>query len=729
MPDNLLRQDTPQRGAQPQGGRTNLLRGDPAPTQRSAAADAGIDLQSEEEVELYETAQRLRAEGDERGARLAIAELAGMRSARDDDGGIEDALARGEAALGSGAQGIFGLGDQVAAVGGFLANQVRNLVDDEGTPDLSFGEIRAAMRGRRRALAADNPVSSAAGFTTGAVASGGPAARFGGALLSRAGGLGRRARQALTMRGGQPVRNVARSAAGSAAAGGTAAAIESDLDPETTLRGAAAGGIAGPLFGGVIRGFGEVGGAVRRRVSPDRAAQSAMLRRLVATRNANAGPDAPRVTAAEIAEDLQSRAREFQSTTGRAPRLVELLDEDEARELADVVRLGRSGSARMRAAEREAGEARSENIARTIRRGDPDVSATEQTEIRDQVMDRIMGRIADAPVDLTPADARLLTTPEVRQALGSTNFGRLLERIDPDALGDTAVPATGAERVGRLTIRELDDIRQALAARGNAPGFARVFRNLADEVGEIGRRTVPEYGEALDEFAERSTGIEGIRRGRAVTTQGDTEEFIAQLRPDVAARESGLGQRGAFARTAGARAGARTRLAEQAGEGPEAAARTVRDLAESPDLARRVEATLGPEEAARLRRSGAAELRGARSLSLATPRIRTLSQEDSAAVNEAIRGIVLAGGRASGAFQAVAARSLLSYVDGNAARADRLARALTDPDMADAAIGRLRQLGASSEDIRRIYTNATRAAGITAGDVAAGDQRPEGAEQ
>jgi hypothetical protein len=614
------------------------------------------------------------------------------------------------------------LGDQVAAGVGWVRDRA-----DRDDDDRSYRAYLAQEQGRRRGMLAENRgVGTAAGVTG---LFGGSAVRALGSGASRAAGLagareaaeavGRRAVQAAegvtrgirripgvgraaqaldrTAEGRTTIGNIGRSAAqGSLQAGAVTAA--QDMSLENVPQAALFGAVVAPGGELVIRGAGRGAQAIGRRFNLDNAGYQALLRRL------NTSP-----------RELERRRQQFQRDNGRAPRLAELFDEDEAADISNILASSRRASEQAGDAGQQAAIERQGNLRRTVQGTRRDFSPTQMSERRTAAFNRFMEQNADRAVAIDDDVAELLADDDVRR-LVSGNPG-LRRRI---------AEATAEDGDGVLSVRDMDTLRRLTrdAAQGGGPDAAR-YQPVSETIRAQVERDVPEYADALGEFRRRRITEEGYELGRNMRRPADVDEFNAQLRradqrPGGAGVQEagGISPRNAPGR-AGARIGARQGLSREAQESPQQAASVARSLEADEGFRQRLASVFGAQEAGRLARAGANEARGARSMAALTPRARNTSQEDAEMVQTVIGAGVAAGGRASGAMIANVGMQLVGYLRGDQARARQLAAAMFDPAAAPAAIARLKQLGLRNEAITDLYREAARAAGIIAGQDAA----------
>lgn len=231
-----------------------------------------------------------------------------------------------------------------------------------------------------------------------------------------------------------------------------------------------------------------------------------------------------------------------------------------------------------------------------------------------------------------------------------------------------------------------------------------------DEVAEL-ERLAERYGHQLDFSA-------GLRTGRSVVQQSDTQAFQEAV---AQARTAGR---------AGVRQGARAALTEAAGESPGAAARTAQRMAEDPGLQTRIATALGSDEARRLATLGRSVVESERRLAEAAPGGASLAaaraRENAEGIQRVIQAGVVATGRFSGGFLGNFTNAIVQRTRLSKAAARRLAEMATDPARAHMVIARLRRAGVESDAILRMYQEAAAAAGIQVGR--AGDT-PERVEQ
>jgi hypothetical protein len=166
-----------------------------------------------------------------------------------------------------------------------------------------------------------------------------------------------------------------------------------------------------------------------------------------------------------------------------------------------------------------------------------------------------------------------------------------------------ALSAGEDQGVATLTVREWDAIRQALG-KGAGPGAGQIYRGLRDEIRQYVGRAVPEYDQALTRFGELTDVSRGITLGRGGLVQ-DASVFGAKLRTAGGGTETTARRPGVRAMMgAGARIGARGRLADLLTGDAKRARRTMERLANDPNVRANVQEVLEPAEADELVRLG-----------------------------------------------------------------------------------------------------------------------------
>jgi len=565
---------------------------------------------------------------------------------------------RGEALLRGVGTGALGVGDLAAGVGSSVGNQLRPVFGKERLPGTGFERERA----RREQLQQEAPFASGAGTVAGALA---PVAGVAG-LAQRAG---------LGFRSAQPVSNTLRAAAGGAAAGGV---TEANLggDAGDIAKSAAVGGVASPAAGAALRGAGSVVGAARSLADRN---ELTGFRALARSLNREG-----------IDENvLAQRFTDFVEKRGRRPSVSELLGKEGGEAVRDTVQAGsRAKRTLQRASERR--EARApQDVSDAIRGGRQVVSVSKLEDLRKVAADEAMASLGPRTIRFNPE--------AVDAIIGNRDIFKALDFDEQAALREIA------DSGGELTIRQVENARQALAKRASGPGGAPAkFRAFREALVGDATDQVPQYGTYLQAYARRSEGIGGAEEGQRIAN-ATTRDFLRSA--ETASQP----------RTGGARVGARGALADAALESPGAAERTARRLADDAGLQQRLSA-LDPREAARLRDVGETEVRAVEGVRTAAGgRAETALEEGQANLQSALEGIGIAAGRAGPGWVAQFAGRLTQRFRVPPSAALRLAEAVTDPAQAEDALRMLSRAGVEPTAVQRIARDASQAAGRTAG--------------
>lgn len=287
-----------------------------------------------------------------------------------------------------------------------------------------------------------------------------------------------------------------------------------------------------------------------------------------------------RRAAAPIA-DMRARAAEFRAN-GIPPAFVDVVDESGRGVIRDAA--SRQTPARTLAADTARQRAldlpdRMSIQARRIMSPDPRKPAEIAEDLgraRASQADAQFGAVRGRTIGGTPQQfesplvqaaireaARRERDPAVRQAL--TNF-------DP-----ANVTVGQADRISRVL-----NGQAAAAARSGDNDLAATFSLLADDIRTPARNAVPEYGQALDNYAANSRLMGAAEKGEDFLRR-NTDEFVAEL--------DQLGPAG----NPLARATARRAIERAAGENPSSAPGIARRLADAPEQQARNRALLGAD--------------------------------------------------------------------------------------------------------------------------------------
>lgn len=327
------------------------------------------------------------------------------------------------------------------------------------------------------------------------------------------------------------------------------------------------------------------------------------------------------------------------------------------------------------------------------------------SRLRDKVRDYVTERVPEYGRAVSEFGRRSAAAEKITEARGAIQKSTL---EFTDVLRDnTLSERAGARRGVRAWFaNQLGGTPQQASRVMDRLARDNRFRNNLRAA--LSDREVQQLEALAEQYGHRLDIIGGVKVGQKVIKAGDAATF------DDAVRTANTTRGGEI----GVRTGARGSLAEKAGESPGAAIAVAESMAEHPGLQQRIASALGGPEAARLQRVGTTTTQAARNMIVATPR-RTEAQSRAAAeaqkVQEVITGVVALSGRASGALLANLGNNVQKRFHFSEKVAKRLAEMAVDPDNAAAFIYRMRQAGATQDEIMRWYQDAAVAAGIVVG--------------
>lgn len=575
-----------------------------------------------------------------------------------------------EASLRGAGTGLFGVGDALSAVGGMAGQAAQELLTpgeqdglaQQGGLGQRYQESLDYQRGRRQALEKRYPAANiAGGLTAGIVGAGGAAAR---AVQEFP-----RVAATLAPKAGQWLKNTLRMGGTGAAAGGITAANQGDDVTES----AAIGAVAAPAVATIAKGSRAVARWGRGKFNQELAGFDALAKRVNLS-----------------ADELKQKFDDFVAATGRKPGLVEIVDDATLDSLRSVgAARGQAGRA-IRDLADEADLARSERLGQQIKGGRTTRTAGGATGVEES-----QKRLTDAGMREIENDV-VPITPSLREFLEDPNFYDALPRPLKRRVAEALAEADDPSRVAELTLRDIENIRQAMAARVGE-GVNQMYREFRDVVRDVGTEVSPAYANVLRQFGRRAEVAKGIERGRAALNTSESSEFQAAFRD--------AGKPGSVSKeqAAGARIGLRTKLSDTASEGPTAAIRTARRLAEDNALQGRMAAVMRPSEAQALRKLGEAEIQAARNIEGVRSAVKSPDQERAEALWDVSRAGAISTGRASGAMIADFARRIANRLTLSQDTAERLARMAFDPKRTAELVERLRARGVREEEFADLF--------------------------
>lgn len=557
----------------------------------------------------------------------------------------------GEAALRGVTSGAFGLGDLAQQAGQAVGERISG--QEPSTPQ----ELAERAQFERERAAATNPEAFFGGQLAGATATGG--------------------RLAIPAQRGSTASNITRGAG----AGGVTAGAQAGFEGRDPGEAAAVGAVGGAAVPALLRGGQFAARPVTDRLRPTQAAERTLVFR-----------------AGERAEDLEKGALGFEKRTLRAPSVAELVKTRSAQRIGETAGRGGDQSARVVTdAANRAPVQRQSDLRRVVERNRVTTSADEVAARNKQISDAAFGKIAGRPVTVSTREVKELT---------SGPFGRALSQEAPFAFRKLVSAVRSGDEIGEITVRDADDIRQALnkaATKMTGSGQQR-FRAKAEQITDIVTNEVPEFEDALRGASRRGRFRSGVEAGTSVRSAPRRDFEQGLRRADAPSR-------------AGVRVGARTALSDATGS-PQGAARLARSLAEDESLQAKLTSAFGGDEAARLRAAGTAETEAAENLAEAGIAARGASRaaQNADAITEAIEGTIVLGGRASGAFISSFARGLIDKLRIPPVAARKLAEMAVDRDNVHKVIERLKAAQVRDQAIIDLFQESSAAAGVAADD-------------
>lgn len=630
---------------------------DPDPLADIPTEISGVTLSPQ----IREAMLSTKAIQDPKERRLSIARIAGTIAQQSDEGNFADeflssGIGAGIRAIGT---GLFGIGDLAAAA------------STSATGEMSFGEALEAQRAFRHGLEEEFPVTSLVGEVGGAVAGGGAAFK----LLSKAPAA---VKSVIALQKGQKVFNLSRMIGSGAIAGSITEGI-TEGEPGS---GAAFGAAGGPLGVGLAKAAQlSKAGITKLLSSPSASGIKAMALKLGVT-----------------ADEMMRRFEEFKIVTGNNPSMADIANPQAAAELREMIAQHAGATQAAREGAERVTRSRGPEIAEQLTGSRVTTTKGAQEAARDKLAVKMFDKADQDTIKFSKGQVEnLLNDPDLRDALPRTLKRRL----------DAVMDAAGDGQPISLSGLDVNDLRKALREKGRgATGAKLIFGELADDVEDIARKQSPAFGEAIDEFAARSTRGEGVEAGRRVTTQksGEFEQVV----------DTALENRN---KAAGVRVGARSQIEDVARESAGSADRLVKTLSEDGGLVQRLRTILPAREVDRIQEVARLQARAGQNIKTLAPGARASAEGELAAVvDDVIGGIVTATGGAGAGFRANAIVSIISRFAPkiSPAVAKNLARDMFDPSKTKQVIAAMRKARVGEEDIIDMFMTAAATAGGSA---------------
>jgi hypothetical protein len=396
-----------------------------------------------------------------------------------------------------------------------------------------------------------------------------------------------------------------------AAGGGVMGAVSPQIVP---IAGAALGGLAGynasggsatGMLGGAVAGgagakaFGEVAAPLVRQYVTD--APTGPLRK---------GYDAlaaiirqPGESVAAVAARVRADVDEFKAVFGFTPNTAQLLERQQARELAKHFDANPTAIDTAQQAETATADRMQKGLGvnieglnnPTTKTAMANRASTEMTAALDAPSAGTTTPVRDMPVDpnkfFHPADP----------ARAAAEQGALMRALHGPGGGDVKL-ADALDGKASFTVGDADELRQLATKAANANSAtvadAAMFKGLADRITQATRQAAPEYGTALDQFAATMHRGAGAEVGATGMTAGPV---AFQAAGEKAVREGG--QKFAPDLQAGIGPGLRTELSQAATRGPAGAASTSNAITGNANVRQNLTQSLPPAEAARITRT------------------------------------------------------------------------------------------------------------------------------
>lgn len=497
-----------------------------------------------------------------------------------------------------------------------------------------------------------------------------------------------------------------RTAAGAAARGaGAAGAVTASQggSPEDIVT----AGLAGAALPGVAQGTGKLAGLASRPVT---------------TRFPGAEGSAARAALGRIVENPEDVGRtvsQIGSRTGEPASLAAGLPEAEAAKFGQTVAVGAPETQQaIAAAVRRSTSGQGKRI---VRKAGPTASADDIRTAANDRLDRVLqtqDRFGNKGLNL---GSRSIPIPlnDVKRFSENPFFGSL-----PSVVRRKFGHAIDKKKSAVITLSQLDETRRAFdtsATRSTDSG--KSFLDASGRIRELGIAKAPRYGEELAIFAEQQFRADAVKLGRAALSKSKTAKDTvkkaerlgkeAESLFDISARKRAKASRQGFVE------GANSVIVSRAGRGPKASTALLRELVDSSEFKQKIASAFGGREAAGLVRTARADLKRTTALGIAGAAARQGAREalsNANLVNRVIEGSIIAGGKASGGFQATFAERLITALSVPKNVARRMARDALDPAQAPKLIKRLKARKVNDKQIVDLYRRSAIEAGIPVGE-------------
>jgi len=580
-------------------------------------------------------------------------------------------------------------------------------------PNESYGDALQNVQRTQGATAEAHPIANIAGDVAGAVGTGSALERGAVAAASRvAPNAVNAAREALTLRRGQTAANLARLSARGAGTGALFGGAQGAVDGAGNdgVTGAVEQGAEGAGLGAAVGAVtGPLGAAIPKAASAVKTAFSGVSQRAI------------KVLADKLDETpqrLMTMISDFRNSTGRAPSIAEILGAKSIANVSDIpANYQEAGLSAQSAADANVQTLPKRLSAQVAGTGDTSNTNLLRTQ-QDAVMTNAMKPIRQAPVVVHADDLDLLNDPRVRSVVRSDpelrgKYDEMLDTLtDPEGQ-----PISGALS-DALNINDFENLRLSLRGKQQAfsnpnssaynPVRAKQFGKLADDISRYAGKQVPEYGDALEQYARHERFIQGFDHaaaGKDVSAVSDMGDIRTLNSPEA---------------RMGLEVGARSRLVQQAGSSESGAVRTANEMRQDAGLSDRLNQQMGGR-ARPLRRIGEFEATATRNLnSLAPNNVVSKHTETSRASSQLLETAAATVGKTLTGFKTHVLARLLTGSQLRPSTANKIVAMLVDPNQRDTAIRMLGNARVSQQKLYRILQSAAQASGIVGGSAAAG---------
>lgn len=605
---------------------------------------------------------------------------------------------------------LLGVGTPVKAAGYWLGARAQGIKVKGQDP--SWDQAYEAAKISNAQLFEDNPTAYRVGEGAGLVAGGGVGRVVGGALAKLAPAAATRVGQVLRVAQGQPVRNVARMAAGGAVAGGVTA-VNQTGDTSVAVPGAVGGAVLGPIGGAAA-------GAVQRGVKALSRTAVPSWAAILAKRTGLSSAD------------LMDTYSNLKSAMGHNPNVAELMDTIQAQKVAPVFATHATAAEALLRGASGAANRRSAGMASAISDVAPSDVPTAQGigAARDARMDRYMSEHRGDMVNVSSDDLAPFIADAADETAGHTKAIDMLPNV-PLKAGDTslrgrlmaALQEAQDNGTATMSLGDLDQMRRIYgnAAEGlrKAPGSVEAakwgpgFKQLAGSIEAAASKNHESYGDELTAYRQASTAADAMSDAPVATGNDTVADYAASYEHGG---QSSVDPEGYMWQQAMAQK-AQQSLAEAARRSPEGAVRTAKRLSEDANLQDKLSVSLGPNEASRLQRMGAAEVTAAKNMNALVGSIGVKSSDVS--TTQTTQAVAAALSPAlSLPYKVFWAAKMVNRFGVRNSTAQALAQNITNPEKVPAVIDYLRRIGIDNQTILSTMHEFSASGGSMAGATA-----------